>query len=115
MQKSDLERLYFFQNKDGSTDIVADSLNCFGSSVYNIVKNSNNIDENLIIPLFIRDINPTLWYNTTSGVFRIYNQSRNLTPLWQNYIRVNRDIKKRDKNSVHFLESLLDKGQMVIF
>lgn len=114
MQKSDLENFCFFSNRDGSYDVVSMALNCFESSVYNVVKNNRSLEKELVIPLFIRDISPTLWYNNASGIFRIYNRSKNITPLWKKYITVHTDVKRKDKNAVGFLETLLDKGQMVI-
>jgi hypothetical protein len=114
MQKSDLKDLWFYQHRDGSPDGLALQLNCFEASLYHIIKNSSQLGRNLIVPLFIRDINPTLWYNNSTGVFRIYNISRNISPLWTKYIKLNQYVKKQDKNSVHFLESLLDEGHMVI-
>ncbi|MDF2986918.1 MAG: hypothetical protein K0R50_2428 [Eubacterium sp.] len=114
MQKSDLDNFCFFKNKDGTYDVVSMALNCFEASVYNVVKNNKALEKDQVIPLFINDLNPTLWFNNTSGIFRIYNQSRNLSPLWKKYITVHKVVKKRDKNAAAFLESLLDIGQMVI-
>jgi len=114
MQKSDLKDFWFYQYQDGSPDELALQLNCFEASVYHVIKNSSQLDKNLIVPLFIRDINPTLWYNNTTGIFRIYNISRNINPLWMKYLNINQYVKIQDNDSVRFLESLLDKGKMVI-
>ncbi len=114
MQKFDLNNLTFFTNKDGSVDNVALSLSCFDCSIYNILKNNRAFDKELIVPLFIRDIYPTLWYNDKTGVFRIINQSRNINPLWTNYVKVAQYDRLQDRDSLRLLESLLDKGQIVI-
>jgi hypothetical protein len=114
MKKSDLENFCFYKNKDGSDDIVAMSLNCFEASVYNMVKNSYPLEKDILLPLFLKEIYPVLWYNNTSGVFRLFNQNRIVAPLWTRYIQVDRHVRRRDANSIQFLESLLDKGQMVM-
>jgi hypothetical protein len=114
MKKSDLDNFYFFKSIDGENDIVAMELNCFEASVYNIIKNMNLINKDSIVPLFIRDITPTLWYNSTTGIFRLNNQSKDIIPLWHKYVNIHKYVMKHDKGSLRFLEALLDKGQMVI-
>ena len=114
MNKSDLKHLSFFRKANGSVDHTAMSLYCFESAVYNIIKNDAAVGSAFAKPLFIRNIQPTFWYNDETGIFRINNESINLFPLWYKYIKVTKYVKVSDKNSIHFLQSLLDKGYMVI-
>lgn len=106
--------LSFFKKPNGTFDQTAMSLNCFESAVYNIMKNDKAIEHNIVRPLFIRNIQPTFWYNADTGVFRINNESISIIPIWHNYVRINKYVKIQDKNSISFLEGLLDKGYMVI-
>lgn len=114
MNKYDLKALNFFKFNDGKDDLVSLQLNCMESSIYNILKNSVSIDKSLITSLFIRDINPALWLSKTDNTLRINNQSKNLTPLWNKYIKLNEYVKIQEKDSIDFLKALLDKGHMVI-
>lgn len=114
MKKSDLKDLRFFREKDGTPDMFSLQLNCFETSIYNILLNHFKLDKKLIAALFIRDVNPTFWRNRTTGIFRMYNLSRNLVPLWTKYVRVNTYVKEGDSGAVGFIESLLDRGHMVI-
>ncbi len=115
MKKSDLKDLSFFREKDGAPDMFSLQLNCFETSVYNILLNQFKLDKKLIAALFIRDVNPTFWHNRTTGTFRMYNLSRNLVPLWTKYVKINTYVKEEDGEAVRFIESLLDQGHMVIF
>lgn len=114
MQKSDLKDLIFFHNRDGSVDEVAMSLNCFECSVYNILNNSKALSKEQIVPLFIKDINPTLWCDNTTGVFKITNQNSSLVPLWHKYVSVSKQVKREDTDSIHYLEEILDRGKVVV-
>ncbi len=114
MEKFDLKTLSFFSKPNGSVDHTAMSLYCFESAVYNITKNSGYIEREMAKSLFLRNIHPTFWYNAETGSFRINNKSINLIPIWHKYIKINKYVKKQDKNSISFLESLLDSGNMVI-
>ena len=114
LKKSDLVHLTFFRKPNGSVDHTAMSLYCFESSVYNIIKNNEDINSEHIKPLFLRNIQPTFWYNDETGVFRINNRSIDIIPIWHKYINITKYVKFKDENSIHFLESLLDKGYMVI-
>lgn len=114
LEKSDLKDLSFFSKPNGSADQTAMSVNCFESAVYNIIKNSSSIGSEMARPLFLRNIQPTFWYNAETGSFRINNESINLIPIWHKYIKINKYVKKQDKNSISFLERLLDNGNMVI-
>lgn len=114
MQKSDLKDLSFFHNSDGSIDEAAMTLNCFESSVYNTLINNKALKKEQIVPLFIKDINPILWCNNSTGVFKITNQNSSLAPLWHRYISVNKQVKRNDQNSIHYLEEILDTGKSVI-
>ncbi len=114
MKKSDLKDLSFFKEKVGTPDMFSLQLNCFEASVYNILLNQFKLDKKLIAALFIRDVNPTFWRNSTTGVFRLYNLSRNLVSLWTKYVRVNTYVREGDSGAVGFIESLLDQGHMVI-
>ena len=114
LQKSDLKNLTFFRKLNGSVDHTAMSLYCFESAVYNIIKNNTVVESEFVKSLFIRNIQPTFWYNDESGVFRINNESISLIPIWHKYIRITKHVKIKDKDSMHFLESLLDRGYMVI-
>ncbi|WP_024832347.1 hypothetical protein [Ruminiclostridium josui] len=114
MKKCDLKDLNFFLLSDGEEDTVSLQLNCLESSIYNILKNSINIDKNVIASLFIRDINPSLWLHNTDNTLRINNESKNLTPLWSKYIKLNEYVKIQEKDSIDLLKWLLDEGHMVI-
>lgn len=114
LQKSDLKHLTFFRKQNGIADHTAMSLYCFESAVYNIIKNSTAVESKLVKPLFLRNIQPTFWYNDETGIFRINNESISLVPLWHKYISITKHVKIKDKGSIRFLESLLDKGHMVI-
>jgi hypothetical protein len=114
MQKSDLNNLKFFYNSNGRADEVAMSLNCFESNVYHILINNEELKKEQVVPLFIRDINPILWRNNVTGVFKISNQNSSLIPLWNKYISANKHVAKRDKNSISYLEKILDTGKPVI-
>ncbi len=114
MNKCDLKDLNFFKFSDGKDDFVSLQLNCMESSIYNILKNSVNLDKNIIASLFIRDINPALWLHKSEDILRINNQSKNLTSLWSKYIKLNEYVKVGDKDSIDFLKGLLDEGHMVI-
>ncbi|QNU65827.1 hypothetical protein EHE19_013085 [Ruminiclostridium herbifermentans] len=114
MKKTDLNDLSFFLNKDNSEDKLAMALSCYEAAIYNIVKNSNQLDKSIIIPLFIRDINPILTYEEETGVFFITNENSNYAPVWHKYIKLITYVKERDKHAIEFLESLLDKGHMVM-
>jgi|GEM_PF-2827011 len=111
---SDLKDLRFFTEKDGTRDMLSMQLNCFETSVYNILLNQYKLDRKQVADLFIRDINPTCWINRTTGIYRMYNLSRNITPLWTKYVKVNSCVKEGDPESVKFIEELLNQGQMVI-
>lgn len=114
LKKTDLNEFRFFLNKDSSEDKLAMALSCYEASIYNIVKNSGHLDKSLIIPLFLRDINPILTYEEDTGVFFITNENSNYAPVWHKYIRLINYVKEKDNNAIVFLESLLDKGQMVM-
>ncbi len=111
---SSLKDLSFFKEKDGTTDMFSLQLNCFETSVYNILLNQFKLDKKQIAALFIRDINPTCWINRTTGNYRMYNLSRNITPLWTKYVKVNTYVREGDRESVKYIEELLNRGQMVI-
>ncbi len=114
MKVSELKNLQFFQNSSGTDDLVSMSLNCFDATVYTTLKNNKNISRKKRLELFVRDINPVLWYHPDSGLFRLCNQSRNITPLWREYIGLNIYTMKDDKNAMSVLENLLDKNDMVL-
>ncbi len=114
MMESDLKDLSFFTEKDGTRDMFSMQLNCFESSVYNILLNQFKMNKKQIAALFIRDINPTFWINRTTGSYRMYNLSRNITPLWTKYVKVNTYLREGDRESVRFIEELLNQGHMVI-
>ncbi|OPX42198.1 hypothetical protein CLHUN_38480 [Ruminiclostridium hungatei] len=90
INRAELSTLNFFRTSEGEIDEAAMALNCFEVSVYNILKNSGQLSKEKVIPMFLRDINPVLWYNDETGIFRIHNQSRNVFPLWGKYVRLNR-------------------------
>ncbi|PYG86988.1 hypothetical protein LY28_02610 [Ruminiclostridium sufflavum DSM 19573] len=113
-KKSGLKKLTFFVGSDGKHDETAMALNCFEAAVYNLSKNSGKLDKSQIVPLFIKDINPVLCYEDATGVFSFTSQSSNLQALWHKHIKLNQYVKEQDKNALPFLESLIDKGQMVI-
>ena len=114
MQKSDLKNLNFFYKSDGSVDEVAMDLNCFECSVYNILNCNKKLKREQIVPLFIKDINPTLWCNNTNGVFKISNQNSSLVPLWNKYIGVSEYIKSRDSGSIHYLKKYLIRAKRLL-
>jgi hypothetical protein len=114
MKKSDLENFYFYNNRDGSEDIIAISLNCFEASIYNVVKNSYKLPKDILLPLCLKEIYPSFSYNEATGVFRLLNLNQRVIPIWSKYIKINKVVRKRDSQSIKFLEDLLDKGQMVM-
>lgn len=114
LKKTDLNEFWFFRKKDNSEDKLAMALSCYEAAIYNIVKNSGQLDKSLIIPLFLRDISPILSYEEDTGVFFITNENSNYAPVWHKYIRLISYVKEQDNHAIEFLESLLDKGQMVM-
>lgn len=114
LKKTDLNEFWFFLNKDNSEDKLAMALSCYEAAIYNIVKNNAQLGKSLIIPLFLRDINPILTYEEDTGVFSITNENSNYAPVWHKYIKLISYVKEQDNHAIEFLESLLDQGQMVM-
>ncbi len=114
LKKTDLNGYSFFLNKDNSKDKLAMSLSCYEAAIYNIVKNSSQLSKSTIIPLFLRDITPILTYEEDTGVFFITNENSNYAPVWHKYIKLINYVKEKDNHAIEFLESLLDKGHMVM-
>lgn len=114
MNRAELYTLTFFRTADGETDEAAAALNCFEVSVYNILKNSRQLSKEMVIPLFLRDINPVLWYNKETGIFRFHNRTRNVLPLWRKYVGLNRVETHGNADAIRVLENLLDQNKMVI-
>lgn len=107
INKTDLNEFLFFLNRDNSEDKLAMALSCYEASIYNILKNSGQLDKNLIIPLFLRDINPILTYEEDTGVFFITNENSNYSPVWHKYIKLINYVREQDNNAIAFLESLV--------
>lgn len=114
MQKEQMQKYNFFKFQDGSEDNISMMLYCYEAAIYNIFKNITDFKRKVGISLFLKDINPLLWQNDTTGAFRITNLSRCIQSLWPEFIKINEYIKKDDSDAISFLESLLDQGQFVI-
>ncbi len=112
--KRDLKDFNFFKLSNGKEDFISLQLNCLEASIYNILKNTVNIDKNIISSLFVRDINPALWLHKTDEILRLNNESKNLPSLWSKYIQLNEYVKIQEKDSINLLKKLLDEGHMVI-
>ncbi len=115
LKKTDLNEISFFLNKDNSKDKLAMALSCYEASIYNIVKNSGQLGKSLIIPLFLRDINPILTYEEDTGVFFITNENSNYAPVWHKYIKIINYVKEQDSHAIEFLKVFWIKGKWLCY
>ncbi|HEX3029373.1 MAG TPA: hypothetical protein VHT34_08740 [Clostridia bacterium] len=114
MQFDDLASYKFYFDKEGEDDRIATAIDCFETCIYIILKNKYPDEGDMITPLFLREINPTLWIDNTTGIFRIHNPNDNIIPLWKKFVKVEQLEKRHDEPAMQLLESLLEKNQMVM-
>ncbi len=114
MQLDKLASFKFYFDKFGEEDKIATAMNCFEACIYAILKNKYPEEADMITSLFLREINPTLWIDNTTGTFRIHNPNDKIIPLWRKFVKVEQLEKQHDESAIQLLESMLDENQMVM-